>query len=96
MISGHSRSYDEISSKSIRFLVKFCNFSHQNFNENNKSKVIVETQDGQKSINADIILSAVGITPNIHNIGLEGLKIALEGDRINVDQYVNIDRELDI
>ena len=55
--------------------------------KNNKSKVIVETQDGQKSISADIILSAVGITPNIHNIGLESLKIALEGDRINVDQY---------
>ena len=36
----------------------------------------INTQKGQEKINADIILSAAGITPNIENIGLDDLKIA--------------------
>ena len=42
----------------------------------NNSTVTVETKSGKKIIDAEIILSAVGITPNIENIGLESLKIA--------------------
>ena len=47
----------------------------------------IKTKKGENKLNADIILSAVGITPNIENIGLEGLKIATEGGRIIVDSY---------
>ena len=56
-------------------------------NKNNRSIVTVKTKSGEKTIDAEIILSAVGITPNIENIGLEGLKIATEGGRIVVDEY---------
>ncbi|MDC0189420.1 FAD-dependent oxidoreductase, partial [Flavobacteriales bacterium] len=44
-------------------------------------------------LNADIILSAVGIVPNIENIGLEALGISTEGGKIMVDEYycTNID-----
>ena len=38
-------------------------------------------------IEAEIILSAVGITPNVKNIGLEELKINLEDGRIVVNNY---------
>ena len=45
--------------------------------ENDKnSTILVKTESGQKEIQADVILSAVGIEPNTKNIGLEGLKIA--------------------
>ena len=47
----------------------------------------INTNNGQEKVDADIILSAVGITPNIENIGLEGLKIATESGRILVDSY---------
>tara|TARA_B100000579_G_scaffold73258_1_gene56177 strand:+ start:6593 stop:7981 length:1389 start_codon:yes stop_codon:yes gene_type:complete len=47
----------------------------------------IKTKKGESKLNADIILSAVGITPNIENIGLEGLKIATEGRKIIVDSY---------
>ena len=53
----------------------------------NNSSVTVETKSGEKIIDAQIILSAVGIAPNIENIGLESLKIATEGGRIVVDEY---------
>ncbi len=53
----------------------------------NNSSVTVETKSGEKIIDAEIILSAVGIAPNIENIGLESLKIATEGGRIVVDEY---------
>ena len=56
-------------------------------NKNNSSIVTVKTKSGEKTIDAEVILSAVGITPNIENIGLEGLKIATEGGRIVVDEY---------
>ena len=47
----------------------------------------INTNNGQEKIDADIVLSAVGITPNIENIGLEGLKIATDAGRILVDSY---------
>ena len=55
--------------------------------ENNLSTVTINSNNSTKSLNAEIILSAVGITPNTQNIGLEDLKIALDNERIIVDQY---------
>ncbi len=55
--------------------------------ENNLSTVKINSNNSTKSLSAEIILSAVGITPNTQNIGLEDLKIALDNERIIVDQY---------
>ena len=52
-----------------------------------KITAIIKTKNGKETINTDIILSAVGITPNIENIGLEDLKIASKEGRILVDEY---------
>ena len=55
--------------------------------ENNHSTVTIKSNNNTRSLSAEVILSAVGITPNTQNIGLEGLKIALDNERIIVDQY---------
>lgn len=58
----------------------------------NGVKAKVKTQNGEVSIEADILLSAVGIAANIENIGLEDLKIKIEKGKIIVDanQQTNI------
>lgn len=48
-------------------------------------KAKVKTQNGEITIEADILLSAVGIVANIENIGLEELGIKTERGRIVVD-----------
>ena len=55
--------------------------------KNKQLSATIKTKNGQEKVDADIILSAVGITPNIENIGLEGLKIATESGRILIDSY---------
>ncbi len=50
-------------------------------------KVNVETKKGVQVIEAEIVLSAVGITPNLENIGIEELKIELEKGKIKVDDF---------
>ncbi|HPK04661.1 MAG TPA: dihydrolipoyl dehydrogenase [Bacteroidales bacterium] len=50
-------------------------------------KVLVKTKKGNETIEADIVLSAVGIVPNIEGIGLEETGIAVEKGKIKVDQY---------
>lgn len=52
-----------------------------------KVKAVVKTKTGQEILEADIILSAVGITPNLENIGIEELGIELEKGKIKVDDY---------
>lgn len=52
-----------------------------------KCKVLVKTKKGEETIEADIVLSAVGITPNIEGIGLEDTGIKTEKGRILVDKY---------
>ncbi len=49
-------------------------------------KAKVKTADGEITLEADILLSAVGITANIENIGLEGLGIKTDKGRITVDK----------
>ena len=55
-------------------------------------KATVKTQDGEQVLEADLLLSAVGIAANIENIGLEELGIKTEKGRILVDgnQQTNV------
>lgn len=55
--------------------------------------VKIKTPKGEETREAEIVLSAVGISPNIENIGIEELKIETDKGRIKVDQYykTNID-----
>ncbi|MFZ5941564.1 MAG: dihydrolipoyl dehydrogenase [Bacteroidota bacterium] len=50
-------------------------------------KVTIKTPKGEEVQEAEIVLSAVGIAPNIENIGLEELGIVVEKGRIKVDEY---------
>ena len=47
----------------------------------------VKSKKGEETIEADIILSAVGITPNTENIGLEELGVELNDKKIKVDKF---------
>lgn len=49
--------------------------------------VQIKTQSGVENHESEIVLSAVGITPNIENIGLEKLGIVIEKGKIKVDQF---------
>ncbi|MGV8136355.1 MAG: dihydrolipoyl dehydrogenase [Mangrovibacterium sp.] len=50
-------------------------------------KVTIKTKKGEQITEAEIVLSAVGITSNIENIGLEKLGIEIEKGKIKVDDY---------
>ena len=50
-------------------------------------KAYVKTAKGEEVLDADVVLSAVGIKSNIENIGLEDLGIATDRDKILVDKY---------
>ena len=58
-----------------------------------KCKVTIKTKKGEEIVEADIVLSAVGIAPNIEGIGLEELKIELDKGRIKTDEFykTNVD-----
>src|SRR5699024_10802233 len=55
--------------------------------------VVVKTEKGEEKLEADILLSAVGIAANIEDIGLEDLKIKTEKGKITVDEFykTNVD-----
>lgn len=50
-------------------------------------KVTVKTAKGEETLECDVVLSAVGITANIENIGLEDLGIVTDRGRILVNDY---------
>ena len=50
-------------------------------------KATVKTKKGEEILEADIVLSAVGIKTNIENIGLEELGIATDRDKILVNDW---------
>ena len=56
-------------------------------------KVQIKTKKGVEELETELVLSAVGVTPNLENIGIETLGIELEKGKIKVDQYykTNID-----
>jgi dihydrolipoamide dehydrogenase len=49
--------------------------------------VTVKTKKGEEVLDADIVLSAVGIAPNVEGIGLEDVGIAADRGRIMVNDY---------
>ena len=50
-------------------------------------KVFVKTSQGEEHLDCDIVLSAVGIQPNIENIGLEDTGIVVDAGKIVVDEF---------
>ncbi|NRB82655.1 MAG: dihydrolipoyl dehydrogenase [Winogradskyella sp.] len=50
-------------------------------------KATVKTKKGEEVLEADIVLSAVGIKSNIENIGLEDVGIVVDRDKILVNDY---------
>ncbi|SEN50370.1 dihydrolipoamide dehydrogenase [bacterium A37T11] len=51
------------------------------------SKVSVKTATGIEILEAEIVLSAVGITPNIENLGLEDVGVKTDKGRVLVDDF---------
>lgn len=56
-------------------------------------EVLVEGKRGEQTLAADVVLSAVGIKSNIEDIGLEELGIAVERDKIRVDEHYRTSAE---
>lgn len=56
-------------------------------------KVTIKTKKGEEIVEAEIVLSAVGIMPNLENIGLEELGIVLENGKVKVNEFyqTNVD-----
>jgi dihydrolipoamide dehydrogenase len=52
-----------------------------------KCKVTIKTKKGEETVETDIVLSAVGITPNTENTGLEELGVKTEKGRVKVDEF---------
>ncbi len=52
-----------------------------------KCKVTIKTKKGEEVHEADIVLSAVGVTPNIEGIGIEELGIELENGKVKVNDF---------
>jgi len=50
-------------------------------------KVTYADAKGEHVIDCDVVLSAVGVSPNIENIGLESVGISLDKGRIAVDEF---------
>jgi len=53
----------------------------------NGIKAIVKTKKGEEILEADLVLSAVGIKTNIENIGLEDVGIVVDKDKIIVNDW---------
>ena len=56
-------------------------------------KVTIQTKKGEEQVEAEVVLSAVGITPNIEGIGLEEMGVTVDKGRIVVDEFYRTDVE---
>ena len=56
-------------------------------------KVVIKTKKGEENHEAEIVLSAIGVTPNLENIGIEELGIELEKEKVKVDDYYKTNLE---
>jgi len=56
-------------------------------------KVVIKTKKGEETHEAEVVLSAVGVTPNLENIGIEELGIELEKGKVKVDDYYKTNLE---
>ncbi len=54
-----------------------------------KVKATVKTAKGEEILEADVVLSAVGVSANIENIGLEAAGVKTEKGKVTVDPYYN-------
>jgi dihydrolipoamide dehydrogenase len=54
-----------------------------------KCRVTIKTPKGIETVEADIVLSAVGVTTNLEGIGLEKAGVKTEKDKVAVDDYYN-------
>ena len=50
-------------------------------------KVKIKTPKGEVEVEVEVVLSAVGVSPNIENIGLEELGIEMDKGKVKVDDY---------
>jgi len=50
-------------------------------------KVTIKTKKGEEVVEADIVLSAVGITTNLENLGIEECGITVDKGKVVVDEY---------
>jgi len=50
-------------------------------------RAVVKTSKGETEVEAEVVLSAVGITPNIEDIGLETLGVEVENGKVKVDPF---------
>lgn len=50
-------------------------------------KVKIKTPKGETEVESQIVLSAVGVTPNLENLGLEELGVELENGKVKVDPF---------
>ncbi|MBN2174295.1 MAG: dihydrolipoyl dehydrogenase [Bacteroidales bacterium] len=50
-------------------------------------KVTIKTKKGEETVEAETVLSAIGIKTNVEDIGLEEVGIKVEKDKIVVDDY---------
>ena len=55
--------------------------------EGDINKVTVKDSKGETTLEAEIVLSAVGITPNIENLGLEEVGVKTERGHVVVDEF---------
>lgn len=53
----------------------------------NGVKATIKTQNGEVSLEADVVLSAVGISANIEGIGLEEMGVKTDKGKITVDKF---------
>ena len=50
-------------------------------------KVTVKTEKGEEVLEAEVVLSAVGIQANIEDLGLEDVGVVVDGGKVIVDDY---------
>ena len=50
-------------------------------------KALVKTPKGEETIEAEIVLSAIGVTPNLEGIGIEEMGIELDKGKVKVDEF---------
>lgn len=58
-----------------------------------KCKVTVKTKKGEEQLEADVVLSAVGVATNLEGIGLEETGVQVEKGKVNIDDFyrTNVD-----
>ena len=58
-----------------------------------KCKVYIDTKKGEEIVEADVVLSAVGVETNLENLGLEELGINIERGKVVIDDFykTNVD-----